>query len=105
MNILESNNSAADDLRNSRLPALSTDNTVSMEASSSSTGYQYPYSMFTPLAMPMPKSSYAAPTFKGRADQLKMFLLQFERLADLHRLTPEQKCTSIGEYCSQRFRK
>ena len=56
------------------------------------------------LTMPLPGMKQAPKTFHGHAEQLSIFLIQYERLATYHQLSDADKCTTVGEYCSERVR-
>ena len=56
------------------------------------------------LLMPLPGTKSAPRIYKGDTSKLKMFLKQYERLAEIYELTEDLKCTSIGDYCTTRVK-
>ncbi|THH21601.1 hypothetical protein EUX98_g8340 [Antrodiella citrinella] len=54
--------------------------------------------------MPMARTKTAPKTFRGRPEDLKPFLRQYERLAALHELDSREKCDAVGDYCSTRIK-
>ena len=87
-----------------RSPPAEIASTEPVETMRSPTISSYGHHAPSVLTMPLLGSKSAPKKFSGKADKLKAFLKQFERLADLHGLTPLLKCTTIGDYCSQRVK-
>ncbi|TCD60546.1 hypothetical protein EIP91_009873 [Steccherinum ochraceum] len=62
------------------------------------------YTRTTNQSMPVPEGRQAPTKFKGKPSSLRSFLLQFESLAETHKLTSAEKCEWVVEYCSTKVR-